>query len=172
MRLVEDQQMIQTFPAHGADESFRERIRPRRAHRRADHPGTAGGEDRVEGCDRTGVRVNNAVMDVELLVVPDCPNETAAAALLRTALDDIGLPGLMFRTTVIATQDSAAQRAFTGSPTFLIDGTDPFAVTSCEPAVACRVYSGPDGLTGVPELPALRRALKRHAAVGMGLPSH
>lgn len=29
-------------------------------------------------------------MDVELLIVPDCPNEGAAAVLVRRALDDVG----------------------------------------------------------------------------------
>jgi hypothetical protein len=109
-------------------------------------------------------------MDVELLVVPECPNEQPAAALFRTALDDVGLAGVPFRTTVIATHDGAVCRAFTGSPTFLIDGTDPFAVAGRAPTLACRVYAGADGLVGVPDLPALRQALKRHAAVGVGLP--
>jgi hypothetical protein len=104
-------------------------------------------------------------MDVELLVVPDCPNEYAAATLLRAALDDVGLSRIQFQTTVIATQDSAVKRALTGSPTFLIDGSDPFADPRREPAVACRMYDGPDGPAGVPDLPALRQALKRHAAV-------
>ena len=43
-------------------------------------------------------------MDVELRVIADCPNEGAAAALLRTALDDIGLPSVTFTRSVIATQ--------------------------------------------------------------------
>jgi hypothetical protein len=106
-------------------------------------------------------------MDVELLVVPDCPNEQVAAVLLRTALDDIGLADVPFRTTVITTQDTVAGRKFTGSPTFLIDGTDLFAIADRGPALACRVYGG----AGVPELPVLRQALKRLAAVRVGLPA-
>lgn len=89
-----------------------------------------------------------ATMDVELIVVPDCPNERPAAALLRAALDDVGLTGVQFTTTVIDTERAADQRRFTGSPTFLINGTDPFAVHPCEPALACR---------------ALRQAIKRQA---------
>ena len=65
-------------------------------------------------------------MDIELLVVPECPNGPVAAALLRTALDDVGLTGSTFRTTVIDTQQRAVQRGFTGSPTILIGGLDPF----------------------------------------------
>jgi len=35
---VDDQQVIQKFPADRADESFGKRVRPRRRHRRANHP--------------------------------------------------------------------------------------------------------------------------------------
>ena len=104
-----------------------------------------------------------ATMDVELIVVPDCPNERPAAALLRAALDDVGLTGVQFTTTVIDTERAADQRRFTGSPTFLINGTDPFAVHPCEPALACRVYPHTNGPSGLPELSALRQAIKRQA---------
>lgn len=103
-------------------------------------------------------------MDVELLVVPDCPNQGPAEVLLRTALDDIGLRGVPFRTTVITTQEDADQRQFIGSPTILIDGHDPFAAPGIRPALACRVYRSVDGSGGTPALKDLRRALKRAAA--------
>ena len=51
--LVDDQQVIQPFPADGADESFGELVRPRRPHRRANHPGAARREDTVEAGGRT-----------------------------------------------------------------------------------------------------------------------
>ena len=102
-------------------------------------------------------------MDVELLVVPDCPNENPAVVLLRTALDDVGLTGVRFATTLIATQEQAEQRHFTGSPTILLDGVDPFANPGHAPAMACRVYPGPDGPSGIPDLRVLRQALKRAA---------
>ncbi len=66
-------------------------------------------------------------MDVELLVVADCPHESQAAALLQTALRDVGLVGVDVTTSVIDTPQQAEQRGFTGSPTILIDGSDPFA---------------------------------------------
>lgn len=102
-------------------------------------------------------------MDVELLVVPGCANQHSAAALLRTALDDIGLPGATVRTTVITTQQQADQRGFTGSPTIRLDGDDPFAQPGRPPALACRVYPGPDGPSPLPALSDLRQALKRAA---------
>ena len=54
-------------------------------------------------------------MNVELLVVADCPNEESAAVLLRTALDDVGLRDVRVAVTVIGSQEHAEQRRFTGS---------------------------------------------------------
>ena len=65
-------------------------------------------------------------MDVELLVLPDCPNEAPAAALLRSALALAGLTTKRFVVTVIADEQAASRRGFAGSPTFLINGSDPF----------------------------------------------
>jgi hypothetical protein len=89
-------------------------------------------------------------MDVELLVVPDCPNESVALSVLRSAFDRVGLAGQSVRTTVVASQ--AEERGFVGSPTILLDGVDPFGVAGQSPAFACRVYATPAGLSGVPPL--------------------
>ena len=66
------------------------------------------------------------VMDVELLVVRECSNEASAARLLRTALDDIGLPYKEFDTTVVGSRRDAERLGFTGSPSFYVDGCDQF----------------------------------------------
>jgi len=102
-------------------------------------------------------------MDVELQVVPDCPNRTAAVHLLRQALDDAGLTATRFSTVVVTSQEQAEQLAFTGSPTIRIDGVDPFTGPPAPPALACRLYHTPNGPAGTPELSALRQALKRAA---------
>ncbi len=108
--------------------------------------------------------MDNDDVDVELLVVADCPNEAPALVLLRAALDDIGLPDARFRTTVIATQEEAERRGFTGSPTILVDGSDPFAAPGAVPALACRVYRTHAGdPAGIPPLRELRQALSRAA---------
>jgi hypothetical protein len=91
-------------------------------------------------------------MDVELLVVPDCPNESVALSMLRSAFDLVGLAAQSVRTTVIASQEQAQERGFVGSPTILLDGVDPFGVAGQSPAIACRVYVTPAGLSGVPPL--------------------
>lgn len=96
-------------------------------------------------------------MDVKLLVVATCPHQDAAAALLRQALDDIGLRQVSFPTRVIHDLQEADELGLAGSPTFLVDGVDPFPqLGSPGPSLACRL--------GQPDLPALRQALKEAAA--------
>ena len=116
----------------------------------------------------TWIRAASARMmgrvDLKLLVTPDCPHEQPTAVLLRTALDDVGLTKVGFATTVVFTTEDAQRLGFTGSPTILVNGQDPFAVPGALPALACRIYPGPDGPTGMPPLRELRQALKRAAA--------
>jgi hypothetical protein len=98
-------------------------------------------------------------MDVELLVVPDCPNESVALSVLSLAFDRIGLTTQSVRTTVIASQEQAEMRGFVGSPTILVDGVDPFGVAGQSPAFACRVYITASGLSGMPPLDDVITAL-------------
>ncbi len=105
-------------------------------------------------------------MNVELLVVADCPQEGLAGARLREALDDIGLVSTGFSTRVIADHAEATQAGFLGSPTILLDGVDPFAEPGAQPALACRLFGSTRGTSPVPELAALRQALKEAADRG------
>jgi len=102
-------------------------------------------------------------MKIELLLVPDCPHGPAAAALIQTALTDTGVQATVSE-TLIDTEDQARQRGFTGSPTILLNGSDPFAQRDAPAALSCRLYSTPDGPRGLPSLRDLRQALKRSAA--------
>lgn len=102
-------------------------------------------------------------MDIELLVIPDCPHSGAAADLIKTAVADTHVPATVTR-TIIDSCDEAQRRGFTGSPTILLNGVDPFARPEAPVALACRLYSTPDGPRGVPALRDLRQALKRAAA--------
>jgi hypothetical protein len=103
------------------------------------------------------------LVDVELRVIPDCPYSDEAHALLRQALDDVGLGHVVVRTTVIATDENARVLGFVGSPTFVIDGHDPFATAGAAPAVACRLYPTSAGIAALPELSRLRQELARAA---------
>jgi hypothetical protein len=103
------------------------------------------------------------VMDVELLVVADCPHTGPASDLLRAALDDVGLTATSFTTTVVESLEEADSRGFLGSPTMVANRSDLFPEPGRPPALACRIYAHPDGSTGLPDLRELRRALKRAA---------
>jgi hypothetical protein len=106
-------------------------------------------------------------MDVEVLVIPECPNEAKAMADVRSALDDVGLSRIPITKTVIDTQEEAERRHFGGSPTILIDGDDPFAAPGQSPALACRLFATPAGLAVVPDIRQLREAFKRAADVNL-----
>ena len=99
-------------------------------------------------------------MDVELLVVQECPHEASAARLLRTALDDIGLPDKKFDTTVVGGQRDAERRGFTGSPAFYVDGCDLFREPGRPASLSCRLYRSADRVGGVPDIDELRVALR------------
>ena len=101
-------------------------------------------------------------MDIELLVVPECPNERTAYDLVSATLAELRISAPVTR-TVIADEEDARARGFTGSPTVLVDGEDPFALAGAPVAVACRVYRTPEGLAGVPPREQLREALRSAA---------
>ncbi len=103
-------------------------------------------------------------MEVELLVIPDCPGTNEASELLRTALDEIGLAETPFTVRVIGTDDVARDVRFAGSPAFVADGVDLFENGTAVGAMVCRVYSTPDGPRNVPTVRDLREALKDQAA--------
>lgn len=108
-------------------------------------------------------------MDVELLVIPNCPGAGEARELLRTALDDVGLAETPFCVVVIDRDETARARGFAGSPAFLVDGVELFASAEVGGSKACQVYSTPDGPRNVPALRDLRRALKERAARAAGV---
>jgi hypothetical protein len=97
-------------------------------------------------------------MKIEVLVVADCPNEQLTGERLHQALRDVGLR-TAFTTRVIADPAEAERCGFTGSPTILIDGRDPFAEPGRSPGLACRMYRTAIGLSGAPDIEQLRQAL-------------
>ncbi|WP_265446243.1 MULTISPECIES: hypothetical protein [Flexivirga] len=101
-------------------------------------------------------------VQIELLVVPDCPNEAAATELIQAAVRSTGVSANIAR-TIITNDEEANERGFTGSPTILLNGADPFAEADARIALACRLYSTPTGLRTAPDLTELCRALQRAA---------
>lgn len=97
-------------------------------------------------------------MQVTVLAVPGCPN----AALLeqRLAAVTAGRTGWTIRRVEIADEEAAARHGMHGSPTLLIDGSDPFPQPGGRPALACRIYRDHDGRpVPVPSAADLRAAL-------------
>ena len=107
---------------------------------------------------------HDGVVDVELLVIPQCPGAHEASELLRRALDDIGLAETPFAVRIVDTEEMARARRFAGSPAFVMDGVDLFESGTAGGSMACRLYPTPDGPRNVPTLRDLRRVLKEQAA--------
>jgi len=104
-------------------------------------------------------------MDIRLLTIPGCPHSAPARELFARALEQEGLDPALLTVTEITTEIEAAAASFHGSPSFVIDGIDLFP-SSAAPAVSCRVYRGLDGLSGQPDLEALRTAIRDRGPSG------
>lgn len=88
-----------------------------------------------------------------------CPNwETTDRILSALAADGWDLT---VEYELIDTYEKATERGFSGSPTVLINGVDPFADEDAAPALACRIYQTEDGPAGSPSIHQLRRVIAR-----------
>ncbi|HEU5421868.1 MAG TPA: thioredoxin family protein [Streptosporangiaceae bacterium] len=102
-------------------------------------------------------------MELTILTVPGCPNAAALEERLAAVLADY--PGSVVRRRQVANEQEAAEAGMAGSPTLLIDGTDPFAVPGQMAALSCRLYRNEAGrLAGAPSAEDLRRALEQASA--------
>jgi hypothetical protein len=97
-------------------------------------------------------------MRVVILHVPDCPNTAVLESRLAAIL--ARRPGIHITRTVVTTEDQARRHGMAGSPTLLLDGSDPFARPGQQPSLSCRLYPGDDGRPGpAPSAQQLRTAL-------------
>lgn len=96
-------------------------------------------------------------MDVTLLYFDGCPNWEETDAHLRVLADKY--PDMVITRVLVESPEEADRVGFRGSPSVLIDGTDPFSDPDAPVGLSCRVYSTPDGLAGSPTLEQLRTAL-------------
>lgn len=97
-------------------------------------------------------------MELTVLALPDCPN----APLLEQRLAEVvaGRADITVRRIEITSLAAAAQHGMHGSPTLLVNGSDPFAQPGTEPALACRLYRDDAGRPApAPSVAALRQAL-------------
>lgn len=97
-------------------------------------------------------------MRVTLQYFDGCPNWKETEAHIET-LQSEGLD-LTFDRQLIETPEAAEQQGFRGSPTVLIDGSDPFADPDAPVGLSCRVYPTAAGYAGSPSLDQLRTALR------------
>lgn len=95
-------------------------------------------------------------MRIELLYFDGCPHWATA----RERLEAVAAPrGLRVEHRLVATPEEAEQANFRGSPTILVDGTDPFARGDEPFGFACRVFQTPDGPSGSPTVGQLQAAI-------------
>lgn len=115
----------------------------------ADGSGKEGGDGGVAGAGH---------MELTLLTIPACPHAAAFEERLAAAL--AGQPGVVVRRREITDEQEAAAAGMHGSPTLLVDGTDPFAAPGQAPSLSCRLYRDAAGRTGpAPSVEALQRVL-------------
>jgi hypothetical protein len=102
---------------------------------------------------------------ITLRYVDDCPSWRTVDALLRQVLADAGRRDVEIEYQLVATQEEAEKLGFVGSPTILVDGSDPFGQPGAAAGLACRLYRTPDGLAGQPTRGQLAAALSDRPGV-------
>lgn len=99
-------------------------------------------------------------MKVTIRYFDGCPNWEVADARLREALLATGADAQVTYESV-GTQEEAERLRFSGSPTILLDGADPFPAETQGFGLTCRVYRTEAGNEGSPSLQQLVSALGR-----------
>ncbi|MFD8644199.1 MULTISPECIES: alkylmercury lyase family protein [Streptomyces] len=101
------------------------------------------------------------VTRITVLTVPDCPNADVVRERITAALEGHEAEVDLIE---VSGEEEAARWGMTGSPTVLLDGVDPFAVTGAPASVSCRLYRDEEGRAeGAPSVEALRQALTKVA---------
>src|SRR5262245_44448163 len=99
-------------------------------------------------------------MELMILAVAGCPHAALLEERLAAAL--AGAPSAVITRRVITDPDEAARASMHGSPTVLIDGSDPFAAPGQSASMSCRLYdNGAGRLEGAPSVGRLRQAIGR-----------
>jgi hypothetical protein len=99
--------------------------------------------------------------DVRLLYFEDCPNWRVAEARLKEALVSVGADPETVTYEQVTTLEQAEALGFRGSPTILVDGTDPFAEPDAPAGLTCRIYRTAMGVQPAPTVEQLQAALTR-----------
>jgi hypothetical protein len=97
-------------------------------------------------------------VDVTVLYFAECPNWQTALERVSAAAGRTGVQ-IRVSTREVTSTENAELLGFTGSPTILVDGADPFARPGAVPALACRMYPNSAGLDGSPSVDQLADVL-------------
>jgi glutaredoxin len=84
-----------------------------------------------------------------------CPHWERARTRLEDAIGYAGVGHIEVDLVSVATREEAISRGMRGSPTIVIDRTDPFATPGMPSGLACRIFAtehGPDGSPSVEQL--------------------
>ena len=100
-------------------------------------------------------------MQITLQYFDGCHGWTIARDRLVVALNRVGLGAEAIAYQKVESLADARRLAFTGSPTILVNGADPFAPPDVVPALACRVYQNAAGADQAPTVDQLVDALTR-----------
>ena len=106
-------------------------------------------------------RVHDGRMDVRLMYFDGCPNWMLARDRLGEALVTVGADPSAITLQAVETPEDAERLQFRGSPSILIDGTDPFAAPGAPVGLACRIFQTDTGPQGSPSTRQLVAALRR-----------
>jgi hypothetical protein len=97
-------------------------------------------------------------MDLTVLAVPECP--TADVLYERLAVALAGRTDIAITRRTVTDDEQAARWGMHGSPTLLIDGTDPFLRPGESTSLSCRIYDPKQGAPGgTPSVARLRALL-------------
>lgn len=111
--------------------------------------------------------VHDGVVDVRLLYFDDCPHWRTADERLGAALARLGDPSVVLL-ELVDTAEKAERFGFRGSPTILINGSDPFAHPDAPVGLSCRIYRGASGMEPSPTVEELETALANASDRGDG----
>ena len=103
---------------------------------------------------------------VSLLYFDGCPHWRVADERLYEALARVGRPDVPIEYLTVTTPEQADELRFSGSPTVLVNGQDPFLERAAPVGLSCRIYRTDEGLAGAPTVQQLVEALDRATATG------
>jgi hypothetical protein len=98
-------------------------------------------------------------VDIEVRYVEGCPNVPVIRQRLALALTAVGRGAVAVGLRAVRTEEEADKLGFTGSPTILIDGYDPFPERRAVAGLSCRLYRTAQGTSGSPSVEQLTTAL-------------